>query len=409
MEKMSLPLTAAAQKPRPTAAQTRVQSIDILRGAIMIIMALDHTRDFLHSAALSFSPEDLSRTTAAIFFTRWITHFCAPVFMLTAGLGAFLRAQRRGSTNELSRFLWTRGLWLVILELTAVRFALYFDFDYSFTIVTVLWALGFCMIALAALVYLPRRALAIVSCALILFHNLADRVTAASFGKAAWVWNLLHQPGLIKLGGVAIAVAYPLIPWIGVMAAGYCLGPVFLWEPDRRQRFLLRLGVGLTAGFILIRALNIYGDPLPWSHQSSALMTLCSFLKCMKYPPSLDFLLMTLGPAIAVLGLLDRVRLSKANPLLIFGRVPLFFFVVHFFVIHGLALLLAYGRYGVAGLHLTTLPGMSMSGNTFPADYGFSLWVVYIIWIAVVVAMYPACRWFAGVKQRRHDWWLSYL
>ncbi|MGA7412932.1 MAG: heparan-alpha-glucosaminide N-acetyltransferase domain-containing protein [Bryobacteraceae bacterium] len=406
---MQSPLTAAAREPKSTAVRTRVQSIDILRGAIIIIMALDHTREFLHSAALSFSPEDLSRTTAALFFTRWITHFCAPVFMLTAGLGAFLWAQRGGGTRELSRFLWTRGLWLVFLELTLVRLAMYFTFDYSFTIVTVLWALGGSMIALAALVHLPLRALATISCALILFHNLADGITAASFGEAAWVWNVLHQPGLLKLGGIAIAVAYPLIPWIGVMAAGYCLGPVFLWEPQRRQRVLLKLGIGLTAGFILVRAWNIYGDPLPWSAQSSALMTLCSFLKCMKYPPSLDFLLMTLGPAIAVLGLLDRVRLSNANPLLIFGRVPLLYFVIHLFVIHGLAVLLAFGRYGVAGLHLTTLPGMSMSGSMFPADYGFSLWAVYVAWIAVVAAMYPLCRWFAGVKQRRRDWWLRYL
>lgn len=406
---MPSPLTAVIDEPKSAAVRTRVESIDILRGAIMIIMALDHTRDFLHSAALSFSPEDLSRTTAAIFFTRWITHFCAPVFMLTAGLGAFLMALRCGNTGELSKFLWTRGLWLVILELTVVRLAMYFNYDYSFTIITVLWALGGSMIALAAMVHLPRRVLVIVSGGLILFHNLADRITAASFGKAAWVWNLLHQPGLIKLGGVAILVAYPLIPWIGVMAAGYCLGPVFLWEPDRRRRFLLKLGLGLTAGFILVRALNIYGDPVPWSTQSSAVTTLCSFLKCMKYPPSLDFLLMTLGPAIAVLGLLDPMRLSNAHPLLIFGRVPLFYFVIHLFVIHGLAVLLSYRRYGAAALGYTTLPGMSMSGTAFPPDYGFSLWAVYIAWIAIVAGMYPACRWFVGVKQRRHDWWLSYL
>jgi uncharacterized membrane protein len=400
--------TAALQESKSSAIQTRVQSVDILRGAIMIIMALDHTRDFVHSGAQNFSPEDLTRTTAAIFFTRWITHFCAPVFMLTAGLGAFLWAQRRGSASDLSRFLWTRGLWLVILELTAVRFALYFNFDYSFTIVSVLWALGFCMIALAALVYLPRRVLAVLCSAMILFHNLADDITASAFGKAGWVWNLLHQPGLVKLGGVAMIIAYPLIPWIGVMAAGYCLGPVFLWEPARRQRFVLRLGIGLTAGFILVRALNVYGDPVPWSHQPSALMTLCSFLRCAKYPPSLDFLLMTLGPALAALALLDRIRLASVNPLLIFGRVPLFYFVVHLFVIHALAVLLSCFRFGVAGLQLTTLPGMSATIK-FPADYGFPLWAVYLAWVAVVIAMYPACRWFAGVKQRRRDWWLSYL
>jgi uncharacterized membrane protein len=402
-------MTGAVQQSPPATAQARVQSIDTLRGAIMIIMALDHTRDFVHSAALSFRPEDLTRTTAAIFFTRWITHFCAPVFMLTAGLGAFLWAERHTGRGELSRFLWTRGLWLVILELTVVRLALSFNFDYGLTIVNVLWALGGCMIGLAALVHLPRRVLAIVSVAMILLHNLADSVPATYFGKAAWVWILLHQPGLVKLGGATILFAYPLIPWIGVMAAGYCLGPVFLWEPARRQRFLLKLGLGLTAAFILVRAANIYGDPMPWSPQSSALMTLCSFLKCMKYPPSLDYLLMTLGPAIVAVSMLDRVRVSNANPLLIFGRVPLFFFLVHLFVIHGVAVLLGCVRYGAAGLDLRTMPSMSLSGHPFPADYGYSLWGVYVIWVAIVVALYPVCRWFAGLKQRRKDWWLSYL
>ncbi len=406
---MSSPQTATAQPPVSLPTVTRVQSIDILRGAIMIIMALDHTRDFLHSAAQSFSAEDLTRTTAAIFFVRWITHFCAPVFMFTAGLGAFLWAQRHPGPGELSRFLSTRGLWLVILELTVVRFALYFNFDYSFTIVTVLWGLGCCMIGLAALVYLPRRALAVVSCGLIILHNLADSVPASLFGKASWVWILLHQPGLIKLESFAIIPTYPLIPWVGVMAAGYCLGPVFLWEPERRQHFLLKLGLGLTVGFVIIRAVNIYGDPIRWAVQSSALMTVCSFLKCLKYPPSLDFLLMTLGPAIVSLSLLDRVRLSKTNPLLIFGRVPLFYFLVHFFLIHCLAVLLAFMRYGDTGLHMTTLPSMTMSGNKFPADYGLSLWGVYVAWIAVVAIMYPVSRWFADLKQRRSDWWLSYL
>ena len=385
----------------------RVQSIDILRGAVMIVMALDHIRDFLHSAAQSFSPDDLSRTTATLFFTRWITHFCAPVFMLTAGLGVFLWAQRDKSPAELSRFLWTRGAWLVLLELTVVRLGFNFNFDYHFILLNVIWALGGCMIGLALLVRLPWRVFAGLSCGMILLHNLADGVDAAQFGRAAWIWNELHQLGTFKLGGSTIQIAYPLIPWIGVMGAGFCLGRVYLWEPARRRRFLIRMGLGLTAGFVLVRALNVYGDPAPWSVQPTPLFTLLSFLRCSKYPPSLDFLLMTLGPALLALGFLDRVTVARANPFLIFGRVPLFYFVVHLYLIHALAAFLAFLRYGAGRFLLNPLP--SMGGPAYPSGYGYELWVVYVAWIGIVLSLYPLCRWFAGVKQRRRDWWLSYV
>jgi uncharacterized membrane protein len=376
----------------------------------MIVMALDHIRDFLNSAAQSFSPEDLSRTTPALFFTRWITHFCAPVFMLTAGLGVSLWAQRNKSPGELSRFLWTRGVWLLFLELSVVRLGFNFNFDYHFILLNVIWALGGCMIGLALLVRLPWRALAGVSCGMILLHNLADSVDAAQFGRAAWIWNELHQLGTFQWGGRTIQIAYPLIPWIGVMGAGYCLGGVYLfhpWEPARRRRFLIQLGVGLTAGFVLVRALNVYGDPAPWSVQPTSLFTLLSFLRCSKYPPSLDFLLMTLGPALVALGLLERVTVARSNPLLIFGRVPLFYFVVHLYLIHALAGFLGFLRYGTGRFLLNPLP--SMGGPPYPPGYGYELWVVYAAWIGLVLSLYPLCRWFAGVKQRRRDWWLSYL
>jgi uncharacterized membrane protein len=388
-------------------ARGRIESIDLLRGAVMAIMALDHVRDFLHSAALSFAPEDLSRTTAAIFFTRWITHFCAPVFMFTAGLGAFLWAQRGRSKNELSRFLWTRGLWLIFLELTVVRLVFFFNFDYKLVLLEVIWALGCAMVALAALVYLPPVVLAGVSVAMIALHNLLDGIKANQLGSVAWAWNILHQQGIFQINGHMILVAYPLIPWIGVMSAGYSLGRVFLMAPDRRQRVLVRLGLGLTIAFILLRALNVYGDPVRWSTQHSLLFTVLSFLRCSKYPPSLDFLLMTLGPAIAILGWLERARMSPGNPLIIFGRVPLFYFVVHLFLIHSIAMLLALVRYGNATFLFNPPPGASR--GMFPSDYGYDLWVCYAVWLVVIVLMYPLCCWFAQLKQRRRDWWLSYL
>ena len=370
-----------------TQPSARLQSIDLLRGAVMIVMALDHVRDFVHSTAAQFRPEDLARTTEALFFTRWITHFCAPVFMFAAGLGAFLWLQQGRRKSELSRFLLTRGLWLMLLEVTVLRFGLLFNIRGA-VLLTILWALGLSMVTLAALVYLPGRVLVVVSIAMILLHNLLDGVQAAQFGGLAWIWNVLHQQGVVGAGGVTFVVAYPLFPWPGVMAAGYCLGPVFLWDERRRRRMLVRLGIGLTLAFVVVRGLNIYGDPARWSGQGSAMFTVLSFLNCTKYPPSLEFLLMTLGPAIAVLGALDGARVGRRNPVLVFGRVPLFYFLIHIYLSHGIAV----------GL-----------GKVLGVGGGFDLWVCYVMWVVVVVAMYPMCVWFAGVKERRRDWWLGYL
>ncbi len=390
----------------------RIQSVDALRGTIMILMAIDHIRDFIHRGAMSFSPTDLTRTTAAIFFTRWITHFCAPVFFFTAGIGAFFWMQRGGHSRfQLSRFLVTRGLWLILLETTILRFVMFSDIHFrgSVVILLILWALGFSMIALAALAHLPLRVLAPLSLFVIAAHNLLDPIQAARFGRAAWVWDILHQQGLFTFFGINFVTGYPVLPWIFVMAAGFCTGQVFLWEPTRRQRFFLRLGVGLTAAFILLRAINIYGDPSPWTHQASRLFTLLSFLNTTKYPPSLAFLLMTLGPAFIALSRLDRLRFSSKNPIIVFGRVPFFYYAAHLVVIHLGAIALNFLRYGRTPFLLLPAPSMGGPANLFPADYGFGLWVVYAFWVATLAVLYPVCLWFSRLKQRRRDWWLSYL
>jgi len=376
----------------------------------MILMALDHIRDFVSSAAMSFSPTDLTRTTAAIFFTRWITHFCAPVFAFTAGIGAFLWARRR-TKAQLSRFLLARGLWLIVLELTVLRFILYFNFRYHDTLIIllVIWMLGLSMLLLAAVVHLPVRWLAALSIAMIATHNLLDGVDAARFGSAAWLWNILHQQGIFRFHSDTVLIAYPLIPWPAVMALGYCFGSVLLWDPTRRERFLLRLGLALSVAFVLLRALNVYGDPAPWSRQSSVLFTMLSFLNCTKYPPSLAFLLMTLGPAFIAMAWLERVRLSANHAVIVFGRVPFFYYVVHLAVIHVLAIVMGFLRYGKASFLLLPAPSLGGPAEAFPANYGYDLWVVYVVWVAVIVMTYPMCRWFAQLKQRRHDWWLSYL
>jgi uncharacterized membrane protein len=381
----------------------RIQSVDALRGLIMIIMALDHTRDFFHAGAMLFPPEDLTRTTAAIFFTRWITHFCAPVFMFTAGIGAFFWLNHGGGRTrlQLSEFLVKRGLWLALLDLTVMRIAMTFGKGVVF--LTPLWGLGWAMVVLALLIYIPTVPLAVFSVLVIALHNLLDPVNAAQFGPAAWVWNCIHQLGVFRVAGAPVIISYPLMPWFAVMSAGYCFGNVLLLEPARRRRWMLWIGAGVTAAFVINRWVNVYGDPAPW--QSGVL----SFFRCNKYPPSLDFLLMTLGPAMLVLAWFDGLEFSTKNPLLVFGRVPLFFFVVHFYVLHLLTFPLAWLRYGHVEFLMQPATSMGGPAGTYPARYGYGLPGVYLIWISVVAGLYPLCLWFARVKQRRKDWWLSYL
>ena len=390
----------------------RVEAIDAVRGTVMILMALDHVRDFIHRGAMFDSPTNLATTTPALFLTRWVTHLCAPTFMFTAGVGAFLWWQRGKTRRQLSTFLSTRGLWLIVLEITVMRLAYDFDLSQRYPIfLLVLWVLGACMIGLAVLVWLPIGVLAVVSLAVIALHNCLDTVNAAQFGSAAGVWNLLHQPGVFGFAGATVFVAYPLVPWIAVMALGFCCGQVFLMGRAERRRYLIVFGATATLGFLGLRALNGYGDPVPWATQSSPTYTALSFLNTTKYPPSLAFLLMTLGPALLALAWFDRPGLMPSNPLVVFGRVPLFYFVLHFYAAHAAAVFLALVRYGRGALAFVFHPLPSMGGprELYPAQFGYDLWVVYIVWALLVLAMYPACRWFGEIKARRHDWLLSYL
>ena len=323
-------------------ARSRVDSVDLVRGVIMILMALDHTRDFFGIPGQN--PTDIATTTAPLFFTRWITHFCAPVFFLLAGTGAHL-SLRRKTKKELSRFLATRGLWLIFLEVVLVRCLAYqFNFDYRITLLLVLWALGWCMIALALLLHLPTWLVTALGLFMIAGHNLLDGVRSANPA-----WSILHGPGFVlDTPGHVVFAIYPLIPWVGVMAAGYGLGQVYAWDAERRRAFLMRLGLGLTAAFVVIRWINRYGDPSPWSTQSTPLHTMLSFLNTTKYPPSLLFLLMTLGPAMLFLRAVDGGVPARMRPALVFGKVPLFYYVLHFPLIHLLAVMTCLVRYGSA-------------------------------------------------------------
>jgi len=394
------------QRPVP-----RVQSVDVLRGIVMVIMALDHIRDFLHYESQLFSPEDLTKTTILLFFTRWITHFCAPVFVFLAGTGSYLATRRGMSRGQVSRFLLTRGLWLVVVEMTLVLFGGTFNLSYQFVIWQVIWAIGWSMVALSVLVYLPWRALLVFSVVMIAGHNTLDGISSAQLGSLGWIWKILHV-GFAPIalpGGTTALVIYPLIPWIGVMSAGYCFGRVFDLPSAPRRALMLRLGLALTGTFVVLRAINSYGDPSPWSAQSTSLMTFLSFLRVSKYPPSLLFLLMTLGPSIVALGLLERVRAGHRNPLLVFGRVPLFYYVVHWYALHLVAIALAWMRYGRIDFMFGLPPAISPSPTGYPADYGYHIWLVYLVWAGIVCALYPLCRWFADVKARKRSPLLSYL
>lgn len=387
-------------------ARARVESIDVARGIIMILMALDHVHDFFGD--LTSQPTNLDTTTAALFFTRWITHFCAPMFFLLTGVGACL-TRRRLHKAELARFLLSRGLWLIFLELVVMRFALQFNVDYQVTIITVLWALGWSMIVLAGLIRLPDWAIVAFGVILVAGHNLLDGIQGSAFGSLAPLWSVLHAPGfLINTPRHVVFVAYPLIPWLGVTALGYALGRAYRWNDGRRRALLLRLGAGLVAGFVLLRLLNVYGDPFPWSVQKSPLWTLLSFIDTSKYPPSLLFLLMTLGPALLLLRAFDRGVPGWLRPALVIGKVPLFFYVLHFFLIHLLAVAASWWRYGRVS-EMFESPDLAHFPFSQPSGWGASVPVLYLIWLAVLVLMFPLCRWYAGVKRRRTDWWLSYL
>jgi uncharacterized membrane protein len=393
---MSAPAALTAVK------RVRIESIDVVRGVIMILMALDHTRDFFGNSGLN--PTDPAATTIPLFFTRWITHFCAPVFFLLTGTGAYLSLGRK-SRGELSQFLFTRGLWLIFLELVVVRcFGWQFNFDYRIVLLNVLWALGWAMILLAGLVYLPAWVVGAFGVGMIAIHNLFDSVQSSNP-----FWSILHSPNfLVNTPRHTVFVAYALIPWIGVTAAGFALGQIYRWPSARRRSFLLPLGLGLTAGFLILRAINIYGDPRRWETQKSAAFTVLSSLNTTKYPPSLLYLLMTLGPALLFLWAVDAGTPRWLRPALTVGKVPMFYYLLHIPLIHLIAIAVCYARYGQ--IHwMFESPTLDQFPITPPPDWGYSLPIVYLVWGLVVLTLYPLCRWFAGVKQRRSDAWLSYF
>jgi uncharacterized membrane protein len=408
-------MTTAPAVPEPAASTTsggRVASVDLIRGAVMILMAIDHVR--------VFSGVPAGGPTPGIFFTRWVTHFCAPAFLLLAGSSAFLYGRKHGG---LSRFLLTRGAWLVALELTFLRLAWTFNLDFAhYEMAGVIWCIGWCMMLLASLVRLPLTAVGVIGVAIIAGHNLLDPHLGALLqslrdgGVGAAFWKILYVgffAGPIRFGpdGPNLIVLYSIVPWIGVMAAGYAFGRVLTLEPAQRNRVCLTVGLGAIAAFLVLRGFNLYGDPRPWGaggpDGGRPMPHLLAFLNTNKYPASLLFLLMTLGPTIALVPLLEGARGRAARWVTVFGRVPFLYYMLHIPLIHALALLVSLLRSGGVNAWLFTNHPM---GNPPPPDgYAWSLPLLYLVWLVAIVLLYPACRWFADLKTRRKDWWLSYL
>ena len=376
----------------------------------MIIMALDHVRDYFYYGSFFTDPTNLSTTTPMLFFTRWITHFCAPVFIFLAGTSAFLYGTRRSSKKEISKFLLTRGIWLIVLELTIVNFAWTFDITLSMHFVQVIWAIGICMVLLSALIYLSLNLQLVVGLVLVFGHNLLDGINVSGVSIESIIWYLLHQQGFITIGESRAAfLLYPLIPLLGLTVLGYSFGNIYHkdFEPEKRKKLLLQLGSAATLLFFMLRIINIYGDPQPWEAQSTFIYSVLSFFNTTKYPSSLQFLLMTIGPSLLFLYFIEGIKNKLTNLFLVVGRVPLFYYVLHMYLIH----LLAFVGVIISG---RPLADMILMANDFRTgslvDYGFGLHVVYAVWIIVVILLFPLCKWFNNYKSNNRDKkWLSYL
>lgn len=375
----------------------------------MIIMALDHVRMYFALGTWYAEPTNLATTTPLLFFTRWITHFCAPVFVFLSGTSAYLYGLRKASRKDTAWFLLTRGLWLIFVELVIVNFAWTFDSTYSFRLLQVIWAIGISMVVLSALVFLPAWSIVTIGILLVFGHNLLDPITMQGSSVQDILWYILHQPNAIVMDSTLINFLYPVLPWIGLMALGYGFGIFYKNEfpSEQRRRWLLSLGITATLLFLILRGFNLYGEPRAWQVQGSPLFSLMSLLNATKYPPSLHFLLMTMGPALILLALIEPATGRIAKPVIVFGRVPFFFYILHLYAIHALAMLwLAYeGR----DPNEYIMSAQRIRSGAL-SNFGLGLEAVYLLWIIIVVLLYPVCRWYQKYRENHlAKWWLRYL
>lgn len=392
-----------------TAPKQRVVSIDILRGAVMIIMALGHVRHFLHLPALTDEPTNLATTTPVLFFTRWISHYCAPTFVFLAGISIYLTGQNK-PVREHSAFIMKRGLWLVFVELFIITFGLCFNPLYNLFILQVIWATGWSMVGLGLLMRTSPKAILAAGLVLFFGHNLLDHASLPQQGAAGLFWKLLFttQGDILPLSSSHnVFLVYAILPWTGILLLGYSLGPVFKksFDAARRRKILNLAGIALLALFVLLRIINQYGDPAPWGPQKNGLFTFMSFVNVTKYPVSLQYGCLTIGPVLLILSAIDNLRGKFAGFLAMFGRVAFFYYVLHFFIIHLVIMILFF-----ATGHTWQEAMAADSPFLFrPYDFGFNLGVVYVLWIAVVALLYRPCKWFVHYKQTHRQWWLRYL
>jgi uncharacterized membrane protein len=397
-------VTAASSFSAPRPASYRLESIDLLRGLLMLLMALDHTRDFF--SVPTGDPGNPLTSWPALFATRWITHLCAPGFIALAGISVYLQRRRGKSPGEMTRMLLTRGSWLILLEVTVVSFAWAFS---PSTYLQVIWAIGVSMICLGLLQRFSRAVAGAVGVSILLLHNLLDPIRAASFGRWALLWNMIHQPSLRFHSGAVFFIIYPVLPWIGVILVGYAIGPFVCIAPQVRQRMAVLVGGLFLSVFSLLRLWHAYGDHRRFQHLASPSRTVMSFLDLEKYPPSLHYVLATFGVLLLIYVLFDAVVTRGWVPRLsgflqVYGRVPFFYYVLHIYLIHSAALLLSVHEHLNWHYFLQPMPHV---GNL--AGWGLSLPLVYCVWLGVILALYLPCRWFGRLKARRRDWWLSYL
>jgi len=388
----------------------RIYSIDLLRGIVMIIMALDHVRDYFHADNFLYDPTDLSQSSASLFFTRWITNFSAPVFVFLAGTSAFLVSERK-TKKQLANFLLTRGLWLMLLEHTIINFAWSFNPNFLFFRFAVIWALGLCMVLLAAFIYLPKHIILIIGLLILSMHNMLDNIHTTGNSFKDFLWAELHERRRFVIAGRVVATGYPILAWFGIMLLGYCFGQFYKKGMDTavRKKYLLIIGSATTILFLLIRGINTYGDKSQWTTQSSIVMTICSFLNTTKYPPSLLYTLMTLGPSILFLAIAEKPLGWLGKKIIIIGRVPLFFYILHLFLIHLLAIVAVIWS-GRPWTDMIVIGNTNAKDSPELAGYGFSLGITYLVWIVVVLALYPICKWYDKYKSsHKEKWWLSYL
>ncbi|MFV9550503.1 DUF1624 domain-containing protein [Algibacter sp. PT7-4] len=387
----------------------RIESIDILRGVVMVIMALDHVRDYFHYGSFFSDPTNLETTTPFLFFTRFITHYCAPVFIFLAGTSAYLYGSKK-TKPELFKFLLTRGIWLIILAFVVNNFLWKFDVTYSFIILQVIWAIGLCMVLLSFIIYLPFKVVLVLGFLLVSCHNLLDGIVMQGTSIKSIIWYILHQQQFVIMdGGTMVAFVYPIIPWVGVIILGYCFGSLYKtdFNTAKRKKWLLYLGLLATLLFFVIRGLNIYGDLVPWEIQTTTTKTILSFFSITKYPPSFVYILITLGPALLFLYAVENTKNKVTDFFLVFGRVPLFYYFLHVFVIHILAIL-GILIFGGNWEHMVLTKDVFVNAKLI--NYGYSLFVVYLVWIGVIVFLYfPSKKYMIYKANNKNKWWLSYL